>query len=289
MRHLYPSLAGGKLWEASWDDGVPRTFDGVDPRDPWFDADHGSATYSVDGDGNLRISGSTPRMYVHDPDREEQWRDVEITMYFRRVADSGTNWGGLVAFARSNHGTIRENGESGDAPSDESFCDSRGVGARFRYDGRVDFEKETDHPASATVIHKPLDEACDLAPQCDPAEIASDWSLGMPYDAWFGAKYVVYDRPDGQVHLELWLDESEGVDGGHWVQVAVYDDDGREFGVGSTPCGPGIDPAMPLTNAATRVGSESGRPNITVYFRSDGVSSDGLWYRYGSVREIQVP
>ncbi|MBI3299878.1 MAG: fibronectin type III domain-containing protein [Elusimicrobia bacterium] len=253
---MYPTTSGGKQWAANWGGGQARTFTwGDDPLDSWTHG-RGNATYSIDGQGQLLLSGSTPRLYIYNPGASG-WRNVEMTVYAMRVSDSGTAYGGIVGIARTNHTADTTN-----------LCDTRGIGARFRYDGRIDLEKETSHPNSVPIKNK------------------THFSGGMPKNTWIGWKYVVYDLPNGNVKIENYMDLTDGANGGTWVKVNEHEDNGSNFGVGGKACKSGIDPAMRLNAGDSRTGSETGKPNLAVYFRSDNVGTNGLKYKRMSVREI---
>lgn len=258
---LYETEVGGREWFSKWDNGLSRTWDdnSNDPHDTEFITKwKGIGTYSTGGNGILKISGEAPRMYVMDPALVKSWHNVEITVYGQRVSDDNTAYAGIVSVARTNHYV------------DADLCDTRGIAARMRYDGRIDFEKETSHPSSVAIMNKP-----------NPG--------GFPYGVWIGYKYVVFDMldgSDGNVKLELYRDDTDGLNGGTWIKINEFIDTGSNFGVGGVACSAGIDPALRLTASDIRQGSETGKPNLAVYFRSDGVGTDGLWYKKASIREI---
>jgi hypothetical protein len=206
-------------------------------------------------------------MYIFDATRD--WHNVEITVYGMRVNDTDIDYGGIQAYARTNHGVVVRSDGGGVS---SYLCDTRGYGAQLTYSGQFLFEKETAHGAGNGY------------PKVNAKSI---WDSGMPKDQWIGYKFVVRDVNGGQhVKLEAYMDTTNGLDGGAWTKVSEFTDNGSNFGVGYDTCKSGINPGLPLTSSNARAGSESGRPNVAVYFRSDGVGTDGLLYKNASIREV---
>lgn len=270
---LHPTRAkGAEYFSKTWFNGKPRTFkDSPDPQDPWFDAGHGSGTYSIDGRGRLVADGDIVRMYVHNPDKQTEWGpNLEITAYITRLSEKQrVSYSGPQIFARTNHGTYT--GSFGS--ESKTLCDDRGLGAKINVDGTWAFEKETAHGkdkgyATGAPVHF-----------WPPSE-------GFPLNEAVGVKYVVRDRkgPEGepQVHQELYVDLTGGKNGGIWTRVTENLDRGK-WGKDSTPCAAGVDPALVPTRENLLEASETGRPMLSVYFRHEYAK---MAYQRLSVREI---
>lgn len=270
IKENYPTAHNGRVWTSTWDNGISRTFGNSanDTSDPEFvTAGMGNASYRTAGDGILKISGSIPRMYIFNTTKD--WHNVEITVYGMRVNDTNIDYGGIQAYARTNHGVVVRSEEGGVS---SYLCDTRGYGAQLTYSGKFLFEKETAHGAGNGY------------PKVNAKSI---WDAGMPKDQWIGYKFVVRDINGGKhVKLEAYIDTTNGLNGGAWTKVGEFTDNGSNFGVGYDACKSGVNPGLPLTSSNARAGSESGRPNVAVYFRSDGVGADGLLYKNASIREV---
>lgn len=273
---IYQTVSNGREWYSKWDNSHPRSWENTkDPDDPEFITSNGTGIYNVDGTGIIKIGGNYPRMYITKADLTGYWHNVEITVYGQRKSDLGEDYGGLCPYARTNHFI------------DTNLCDTRGYGARLRYDGSIDIEKEIRH--SGPYMH-------DVVPRIKLQYFkdTNNNPIRMPKNIWYGLKFVVYDLSTSNVKMEIYVDETDGLNGGTWNKIYEFTDDGTNFGVNCNydgaciPCKPGIDSALMLTNSEIRPGSESGKPNLAVYFRTDAIGVDDLWFKKASIREIMI-
>jgi hypothetical protein len=222
---LYPTLPGSLGWDSlHWANGIARTLDndimsGNDPEDPTFWSEYrGSGVLTIDGNGMLIMGGSQPRIYINSyPGIEEEnpemfFKNVEVTVYYRRIGSDGANWGGCIIGARSG-----PNGHS----SWGDYCDATTYYARLRHDGDVDFYKELKHPDGDYVMHQAFWDG-------DP----------LPSDHWFGMKFCVYNiNNNSQVKLEMYVDKiGTGANGGSWEKAIEFIDDGS-WSVPAPDCG----------------------------------------------------
>lgn len=256
IEQLYPSAPSGAEWtSAHWDGGEAYSITSrEDENDPLgISGMRGTGTLEVTGDGELVMGGSQPRIYIY-PSDAGPWQNLEITAYYQRVEDSATAYAGLVIGARSGP----------DGHSSGTECDAHTYYARVRNDGAFDFEKELEHPASATQS------------RVDP-ETAWPPDGEVPFDTWIGFKFVIYNLDGGSVKLEAYRDMTNGENGGTWEKVNETVDDGG-WSV-ETTCAE----HSPSGGESDLIVTEGG----TTFIRNTEVTE--ARYRWVTVREITAP
>ena len=205
ITHLYPSAPGGRPWVSShWSAGKSYTITGrVDKEDPQRSSGlRGKGTLAVTGTGELVMGGSQPRLYLY-PSAAGSWQNVEVTVYYQRVADDATPFSGLVIGVRSGpegHGS--------------EPCDAHTYYSRLRHDGSTDFDKELMHPSS-------------VARSRVPRRLLWPDEKQLPFYQWIGWKFVAYHSFDSDsVQLESYRDMTGGARGGDWQLVNEMADSG---------------------------------------------------------------
>lgn len=264
-----PTKEGTVAWtSAHWANGVQRRIkyasDATDPTD-WTEDHSGSSDgFLIDGAGVMQMSGGSPRFHINSTRKGSRgsqfFLNTEYTAYYRRKGSTGAAYGGLVVGVRS--------GPLGHASSGGDDCDATTYYARFRHDGKWDFEKELKHPGSdwwsGSGYHRQ-----------DPL-----WNgAKLPENRWIGIKYLVWNRPDGRsVQLESWIDSVSGGDPSKasWSKVGQVVDSGQWPGAAGAISG------CSYTDSAMVILQGHG----TLLMRTDG---DTAQYRMVSVREIVPP
>lgn len=256
---LYASMPGYTDWQSThWNNSNPRTIGNSarDYDDPtgWAHV-RGNSPINIKGNGVMEMGGSSPRLYINpypgyeDTGAEQLFKNIEATVYYKRKGADGANWGGLIMGLRS--------GPMGHGSAGGDNCDATTYTARFRHDGKWDFEKELKHSKSVSSGYTRL------------------FPGALPADQWIGMKYLAYNIENNtKVKLELWIDDTSNgdvSDGGEWRLLGEYIDDGNWVDPDVSGC------------------SYSGNKIIVngggvAYLRNTGAES--AEYKYFSLREI---
>ncbi len=252
---IYPSAYNEVYdWHSNWHMGPPRngTFGIAGDYDPFL-IYRGDGFYSISGDGFLDWNGNTPRVYVRGSPLEKsklvdsvhKWGNVEITIYFQNI-DTGLDisYAGFEIVGHTNH------------YPDSDDCTTPGYGAKFNWDGRAQFEKECSHQKNTN------------------KQVATVYPFNgrMPLNVWIGMKFIIHSNSDNTVTLKLYLDITDGLNGGTWELVTTFTD----YNGWSSDC-----PAC-----STRLTGKVLGPNYSIYLRSDGFPIQIM--KKFSIREITI-
>ncbi|WOH35748.1 hypothetical protein RI844_10170 [Thalassotalea fonticola] len=257
---LYKTATGFIDWESTaWDNGFARTIYGRDYSDTTgWSQKRGDDVLEIDGNGIMEMGGGNqPRIYINPYSGSEEvnpdqfFKNIEATVYYKRIGTDGATNGGLVIGLRS--------GPNGHSDSGD-YCDATTYYARFRHDGDWDFYKELKHADGAR------------------ANVASLFPGNLPSEQWIGMKFIAYNiNNDSNVKLEVYIDKTSNGDvtnGGEWTLVGEMIDDGSW----SVP-----EDVSSCTYSDNHIITTGGG---TVLIRNTGVLS--AEYKYFSVREIDA-
>lgn len=222
ITQFYPTASGGTEWDSShWDNGHSRNIsrshnngDLNDRDDPsGMSSLHGSSGYHIDGNGLLilrpQLSGGTsPRFYIDPPKVGKRgFLNVETTLYYRRGTGPSGN-AGISIGARSH--------TNGHSPFPDNCLAGTYYGRMTGSPQYVDYMKELIHASYGVRGRRTM------------SDIPGFQHLRtQPVGVWVGFKYIIRNRDNNRnVQMETYMDLTNGENGGNWVKVTEYIDDG---------------------------------------------------------------
>lgn len=253
------AIACGSDWASEWG-SYDMILDGAMDVDP-FDARatmRGSGSISTSAGSDAAVFRQSPRLYVAQGDGDPGWENVEFTAYGMYVADPLTRpYSGLTLAARSDHAYYKDDG-----------CAAPTYYAKiYRDTGSVAFIKEYYHDDAnesvyADSVQAPLFEG------------------RIPFGSWIGMKFVVLTVPGtSDVLLELYVDLTDGEDGGAWELVHSHVDVPGSWLA--------AEPVPAQCEDLTDAGETILGPRAHCFFRASGYD-DGteVHWKKGSIRNV---
>jgi PKD repeat protein len=197
---IYPTAQNGPVWYIK--ERQDPTSDGY-----FYYGMYRTTTVEYSGNGVWRVDARTGteehgiRMHVDSP--SGKWVNTEITGYFRVLTGSDQ----ITMIARH-----------GPSYHDDGGCQAYGYYGMTAVDGEVFFKKKLYHYDGGYT-----------------RRLAQIDALDNLIDNWVGMKFVVYDIGNGDVKLELWIDEGDMTN--NWNKVTELVDDGGLHVEGGDDCG----------------------------------------------------
>ena len=199
IEQIYETAGGGPTWYIQ------------EQEDPTSDGNfyygmYRGTTVEYRGNGVWRVDAQSGtqehgiRMHVDSP--SGTWKNTEMTGYFR-VIDGNDQITMIARHGPSYH--------------DDGGCLAYGYYGMTAVDGEVYFKKKLWHYDDGYT-----------------RRLAQVDALNNLLNEWIGMKFVVYDLPNGDVKLELWIDEGDMTN--NWRKATELVDDG-DIHVEGEDCG----------------------------------------------------
>lgn len=256
IKTLYGSDSSKKAsdWISNWT-GSLRTISVAglsDPQDPQTVMRGGGEITFGNGEAVFYPQNPAPRLYINKKESGSGFENVEFTVY-AKWEGSGyeQSYAGFTLMARTNHFLYESDG-----------CNAAAYYTRiWKSDGRVSFQKEYFHGASTVYSSSRL----------------TNLFSQFPKSQWIGMKYVVYTIPGTtSVQLEIYVDLTDGMDGGAWQLAHSFLDS-----KGVMPALAVVPSQCPIQSGDTVLGSR-----YSCILRSDGGE---IHWKKASIRHILVP
>jgi hypothetical protein len=189
IEQIYETASGGPTWYIKQQEDP--TSDGH-----FYYGMYRGTTIDYSGNGVWRVNARSGteehgiRMHVDSP--SGKWKNTEMTGYFRVIQGNDQ----ITMIARH-----------GPSYHDEEGCLAYGYYGMTAVDGNVYFKKKLWHYDDGYT-----------------RRLAQIDALDNLLNDWIGMKFVVYDLENGDVKLELWIDEGDMTN--NWRKVTELVDDG---------------------------------------------------------------